>query len=71
MREEYASNEEYPAYFETLAGLRNRIAKTLPLKKDMYILHLATGQGYFSVEIAKRWKGIMVTGINLTEGNIE
>jgi len=63
MREEYVSEAEDIDYFETLAGLLGRIAETLPLKKDMRILDVATGCGYFSEEMAKRWRGIIVTGM--------
>lgn len=71
MNEKYVLNNEYPTYFSNLNALRHRIASNLPIKSDMCILDLATGYGYFAIEIAKRENRIKITGIDISQNDIQ
>ncbi|MEM2913959.1 MAG: class I SAM-dependent methyltransferase [Candidatus Bathyarchaeia archaeon] len=66
MMERYIRDSEYEAHFETLGGLRSRIAKDLPIKADMRILDVATGDGFFAIEIAKHYSDVKVVGIDIS-----
>jgi ubiquinone/menaquinone biosynthesis C-methylase UbiE len=65
--ERYLTQEEYPGYFSRLNGLRTRIVRALPIKSNMKILDLATGYGYFALELAAIDQTLSVTGIDLAE----
>ncbi len=69
MVEEYISDDEYPAYFSELNGLRAKIASDLPIKPGMCILDLATGGGYFAVEIARRDDSLRIMGIDIAQSD--
>jgi ubiquinone/menaquinone biosynthesis C-methylase UbiE len=68
--EEYISNLEFQTYFEKLNGLRLRIARDLSLKPDMRILDLATGSGFFAIEVAKLDRTLRITGIDISQSDI-
>lgn len=68
--ERYLTQEEYPAYFGRLSGLRTRIVRALPVKSHMKILDLATGYGYFALELAGIDQTLKVTGIDLAENDV-
>jgi len=65
MAEKYLSDSAYKTHFEELNGLRYRIAKKLPVKPGMKILDLASGDGGFAVEVAKRFSDLEVIGIDI------
>ena len=65
--EQYMSNSEYESHFEKLSGLRSRIASDLPIKSGIYILDIATGEGYFAIEVAKRDSSLNITGIDISQ----
>ncbi len=62
--EDYLTDKEYRTHFQKLNGLRSRIVRTLPLIPGMRVLDLATGYGYFAIEIAQRCNGLMIEGID-------
>lgn len=64
--ERYIRNSEYKTHFETLGGLRSRIARDLPIKAGMRILDVATGDGFFAIEIAKLYGDVKVVGIDIS-----
>lgn len=70
MMEQYISNREYKTYYQKLNGLRLRIAKDLPLKPGMRILDVATGSGFFAIEVARRDRSLQITGIDISHGDI-
>ncbi|TKJ43346.1 hypothetical protein CEE36_04760 [candidate division TA06 bacterium B3_TA06] len=70
MMEEYVSNDEYPRYFSKLEGLRARIAADLPLASDIKVLDLATGYGYFAIEVAKRESSVKIIGIDVSQSDV-
>lgn len=67
MTEQYISNQEYKTYYEKLRGLRTRIANHLPLKPGMHILDVATGEGFFAIEVARRDSSLEITGIDISQ----
>jgi ubiquinone/menaquinone biosynthesis C-methylase UbiE len=71
MLERYVSDEEYATYFAALNGLRKQIAKDLPLRPGMSILDLATGYGFFSVEIAREHPCVKIVGIDLAPSDLD
>jgi len=64
--EQYISDWEYPTHFGKLGGLRSRIVKDLPIKAGMRILDVATGDGFFAIEIAKHYGDVKVVGIDIS-----
>lgn len=66
MMERYISDWEYPTHFEKLGGLRCRIVKDLPIKAGMRILDVATGDGFFAIEIAKLYGDVKIVGIDVS-----
>lgn len=71
MVEKYVTDKEYETYFSSLNGLRGRIAGELPVESGMNILDVATGYGFFALEIAERDKDLKITGIDITRSNVE
>ena len=71
MIEQYVSDQEFQTCYETLNGLRSRIVRDLPLKPRMHILDLATGYGYFAIEVAKFDKSSKIKGIDISLNSIE
>lgn len=67
MIEEYMSNLEYQTHFENLRGLRFKIARSLPIRSGMYILDVATGEGFFAVEVAKLFSDVKIIGIDISQ----
>lgn len=57
---------EYPTHFEKLGDIRHRIAQALPIKAGMRILDVATGDGFFAMEIAKLYSNVKVVGIDVS-----
>lgn len=71
MVKEYVTDGEYPTYFARLNGLRAKIASDLPLKERMCILDVATGWGYFAIEVAKREDNLKIMGIDITQNDVK
>ncbi len=69
-KETYLSDSEYENYFPELSGLRDRIARDLPIPPHAEILDLATGYGYFAVQLARLDPGIRVAGVDLSERDV-
>ena len=70
MIEQYVSTEEYPTYFSKLNGLRSRIVSDFPIEPDKHILDLATGYGFFAIELAKFVTAHKIVGIDLSQNDI-
>jgi ubiquinone/menaquinone biosynthesis C-methylase UbiE len=66
MEEQYISDSEYESYYPRLNGLRTRIVRYLPMKPSMRILDLATGYGYFAIEVARHNTTVKTTGIDIS-----
>jgi ubiquinone/menaquinone biosynthesis C-methylase UbiE len=64
--ERFISDWEYPTHFEDLGGLRRRIVKDLPIKVGMHILDVATGDGFFAIEIVKLYGDVKIVGIDIS-----
>ncbi|TFF88509.1 MAG: methyltransferase domain-containing protein, partial [Promethearchaeota archaeon] len=71
MVEKYVTDKEYETYFSSLNGLRGRIVGELTIKSGMNILDVATGYGFFALEIVERGKDLKITGIDITKSNVE
>ena len=71
MIEEFVSAKEYPAYFAKLNGLRRKIATELPIAGPMRILDVATGQGYFAMEILDIHRAARAVGIDIARTDIQ
>lgn len=67
MKEEYVTDKEYNTYYKTLSNLRSRIVKDLPVESGMKILDVGTGYAYFAIEIAKLYKNVRLTGIDISK----
>ncbi|MBN2380603.1 class I SAM-dependent methyltransferase [candidate division WOR-3 bacterium] len=67
MRENYLSREDHSGFFQKLADLRTRIAAHIPVSSGMRILDLASGYGYFAIEIARFRSDIKIVGIDISE----
>jgi SAM-dependent methyltransferase len=67
MIEEYMPNSEYKTHFEKLRGLRSRIAGDLPFKARIHILDVATGEGYFAIDVARLDRSLKITGIDISQ----
>ena len=70
MMEQYILDEEYRTYFEKLGGLRSRIARDLPIKPRMHMLDVATGEGFFSIEVAKYSSGVTIASIDISQSAV-
>lgn len=70
VKEEYVSAEEYPGYFAKLNDLRRRIASALPVRPDMRILDLATGYGFFALQLVRRDSSLRVVGIDISRSDV-
>ena len=70
MVEHYLSDKEYKDYFSKFNNVRYKIIKDLPIKRGMHILDLATGYGFFAIEIAKRHKTITISGIDISKDGV-
>ncbi|MBN1682261.1 class I SAM-dependent methyltransferase [Candidatus Bathyarchaeota archaeon] len=71
MEEEYLSDQEYIDFFVKLNGLRKIIASKIPMEKRMRVLDLATGSGYFAIEIAKQHLEVLIEAIDISDDSIE
>jgi len=71
MIEQYVSADEYPTYFSKLNNLRHRIASDLPIEPGMRVLDIATGSGFFAMEIAKCDSSFKITGIDISQNDIQ
>jgi len=67
MIEEYMTNLEYKTHFEKLRGLRSRIAEDLPFKAGIHVLDVATGGGYFAIDVARLDRSLKITGIDTSQ----
>ena len=70
MKEEYFSDEEFDNFFSKFENLRFKTLKDLPIKKNLNILDLATGYGYYAIEIAKFESEIRITGIDISKSDV-
>lgn len=70
MIEQYVTDSEYKDYFAKLNGLRSGIAQALAVRPGMHILDVATGHGYFAMEVARTDNNLKVTGIDISESSI-
>ena len=68
--EQYLSDDEYRSYYPELNGLRHRIASCLSIFPNMEILDLATGFGYFAIEVARREIDLSIIGIDISENDV-
>lgn len=71
MSEQYISDQEYETYYENLRGLRSKIIRNLPIKPGMHILDIATGEGFFAIELAKCDSTLKITGIDISQQAIQ
>ena len=71
MIEEYLTDREYETYFERLGGLRAEVAHGLPVSGGMLVLDVATGYGYYAIEVAGLASDIGVVGIDIARSDIE
>ena len=70
MYEEYLPDSKYESYYPELAGIRRSIASHLPLRPGMRILDVATGYGFFALEVAAREKSVHVLGIDISKDSV-
>jgi len=68
--EQYVSNLEYQTYYQKLNNFRSRIASDLPIKPGMRILDVATGSGFFAMEVARCDSSLKITGIDISQSDI-
>ncbi len=66
MHEQYVSDSEYQDYYGDLGGLRAQIAADLPIKPDVHVLEVGTGEGFFAIEVARRHSGLRVKAIDIS-----
>jgi SAM-dependent methyltransferase len=71
MIEEYLTNKEYEGYLGRLGGIRGRILEELQIEKGMTILDIGCGYGYFTVEVAKKFPGVSIVGIDIAKEDVE
>jgi ubiquinone/menaquinone biosynthesis C-methylase UbiE len=64
MSEVFVSDREYPTYFTTLGGLREKIAESLPFSQGS-VLDVATGSAYFAAAVAKVRPRVKITAIDI------
>nr|KXH76517.1 MAG: hypothetical protein AM324_04770 [Candidatus Thorarchaeota archaeon SMTZ1-83] len=68
--EEYVSNCEYETYYGKLNNLRSTIAASLPISSAMRILDVATGEGFFAIEVAKYYRNLKITGVDISRSSV-
>lgn len=68
--EEYISNPEYETYYGRLNSLRSRIAAHLPIGSAVRILDVATGEGFFAIEVAKYYGDLKITGVDISRRSV-
>jgi ubiquinone/menaquinone biosynthesis C-methylase UbiE len=66
MDEQYVSDTEYNGYYARLCNLRDKIAADLPVRRNMRILDLATGSGYFAIALSQRENSTRIYGIDIS-----
>jgi ubiquinone/menaquinone biosynthesis C-methylase UbiE len=71
MTEEYISDEEFRNYYPSLNGLRERIAWDLPGDLGDSVIDVATGYGFFALEIARRFKDLRMVLIDISKPDID
>jgi ubiquinone/menaquinone biosynthesis C-methylase UbiE len=64
LAEIFITDREYPTYFSTLGGLREKVAESLPFSQGN-ILDVAAGSGYFSASLAKVRPKTLITAIDI------
>jgi len=64
MSEVFVNDREYPTYFGTLGGLREKIAEALPFSQGN-VLDVATGSAYFAAAVAKTRPRVKITAIDI------
>lgn len=64
------TNEEYQTYFARLGGLRKSMARELVLKPGMRVLDLATGYGFFAIELMKEHENLDIVGIDVSQTDV-
>lgn len=70
MTEVDLTGEEYRAYFPKLGGLRESVARAVIREPGMRILDLATGYGFFAIELLKAEATLDIVGIDLSQTDI-
>jgi ubiquinone/menaquinone biosynthesis C-methylase UbiE len=70
MREDFLADSEYTHYFPHLNGIRTQIAAGMPVIPGMFILDVATGYGYFALELVYRYPDVTIVGIDLCENDV-
>jgi ubiquinone/menaquinone biosynthesis C-methylase UbiE len=68
--EYYVTDKEYPTCFSKLNNLRHAVLQDIPFRHDMHILDLATGYGFFAIEVAKHDNTLIITGIDIAQGDV-
>lgn len=71
MTEKFISDKEYQSYFSKLNGLRARITGDLPINPDMRILDIASGYGYFTLELVRYESTLKIIGIDIAKSDIK
>jgi len=64
MSEVFVNDREYPTYFTTLGGLREKVAEALPFSQGS-VLDVATGSAYFAAAVAKVRPRVKITAIDI------
>jgi ubiquinone/menaquinone biosynthesis C-methylase UbiE len=70
MIEKYVANPDYQNYYQKLNGLRRKVARDLPIKPGMHILDVATGSGFFAIEVAGCDSSLKITGFDIAGTDI-
>lgn len=68
--ERFVSDDEHSTYFSNLNGLRTMIVKALPIKKNQHVLDLATGYGFYAIELWKLNNTLKITGIDISQNDV-
>lgn len=70
MNEDYLAESEYSGFFDKIGGVRRQIAEKLPLQPGMCLLDLATGYGYFALEIANYKSDVRIVAIDVSASDM-
>lgn len=71
MREDFLADSEYTHYFSHLNGIRSHIAAGMPIVPGMFILDVATGYGYYALELLRCYPDLKIVGIDLCENDVK
>jgi ubiquinone/menaquinone biosynthesis C-methylase UbiE len=70
VNEEYLANHQYARFFEKLGGVRRQIVQKLSLQPGMHLLDLATGYGYFALEIVNYQSDVRIVAIDVASSDV-